>query len=141
MGSMFYKHWLLYVARPSNAGIFSFKNAMYNGLIFFYLQVCLFISFLFLNFNADLKRSQKKRPTKVNHLGIVADTLCTEANLSSVWARLKQLPRISFQTPVMIIVWEFEKLTDDIFLNQMGDIQVPWCPWRPYYKINKRRKC
>lgn len=55
-----------------------------NGLIFFYLQVCLFISFLFLNFNTDLKRSQKKRPTKVNHLGIVADTLCTEANLSSV---------------------------------------------------------
>lgn len=43
--------------------------------LFSFTYMFVFFSFLFLNFNTDLKMSQKKRPTKVNHLGIVADTL------------------------------------------------------------------
>lgn len=54
------------------------------------IQVCWF--FLYFNFNTDLKGSQKTRPTKENHPRIVADPLCPEGNLSSVWVKPKISP-------------------------------------------------
>lgn len=128
---------ILYHPNNEAQGI-SWKRRIKDGLYFILARSLTLLQCTFE------KVSEKKRITKVSHLWVVAEPPCTEANLSSVWSRLLPLKRTWNVLPntctVITIIWEFEKLKYDIVMNQVRNIQFPWCPGKPYHKINKRRK-